>query len=794
MLQLNFCYAILKLGLWLFVKVPLSDFASCDHFLLQNNSDNLRNRRNPCVSFEIPRRPFQYLEPQLCEHDGFSAAVIERGYPWRFGLLLTALISRATCVSVAHCSALARCWRLQLLMLGRSVLGATSRRPITTTATSSIVTLFTRVVHSGYQVVHGRETLISMRMGGQPKISGVLIAASAPTLNSHARRLSRLARRCLSIFNLHDRSIILVDLAPRYFSDMLKIEGFSNVLPKISGVASNAQYINGTFDSTTGGFVAYLAVNTTMSTVAFTGTSAGVQNLTVRRADCTSDTQVYHPDFANHLSRCTVLRMMDYLETNNNPIERWDQRPTSAWPQWAWNNTGAPLEAVIALANEVGKDIWVNVPISADDEYVTNMAQLLFNTLNSSLNVYVEWSNEVWNWQFSQAHTALSMANQSVTQQGDPFNLNYDNCANQYYWQYRLTAYNAAVRLPVLFKSVFGAGNVGRDKRVRPVLASQIAYDVPLLEGINYLTNTTGPISSMLHSIAGAPYFGLGSNASNISKQGVDAILEGLVANINSSYLPDGWNQVHGIGEYATIASWHRVYVNGYEGGPDFSQPNLNYTFTADAQRDPRFAQVFQNYWLAWASHGPAGPINHFTAGATQWDAQYGNWGLLEYIDVPSTPKTQGFDAAANAPRPANALGLPPGTLGFPAGYYAGCTAANVSAAGSLSPNPWSGDDESYLYPLNLAGAAAGQTLTITLHCTSPTSGSAGVLEVGLNSDVSRYTTATIPAQPTSAVPVSFTLTSDDVTAFGGCSALRLKPATPSGISYTIVSLDVAVA
>ena len=49
-----------------------------------------------------------------------------------------------------------------------------------------------------------------------------------------------------------------------------------------------------------------------------------------------------------------------------------------------------------------------------DDDYVTNLAKVLYNKLNPNLHVYVEYSNEVWNYGFSQASWALNQAVQMV--------------------------------------------------------------------------------------------------------------------------------------------------------------------------------------------------------------------------------------------------------------------------------------------------------------------------------------------------------------------------------------------
>ena len=58
------------------------------------------------------------------------------------------------------------------------------------------------------------------------------------------------------------------------------------------------------------------------------------------------------------------------------------------------------------------KDIWINVPVAASDDYVRELALLLRDNLDPNLHIYVEYSNEVWNWDFSQAHWNLAYADQ----------------------------------------------------------------------------------------------------------------------------------------------------------------------------------------------------------------------------------------------------------------------------------------------------------------------------------------------------------------------------------------------
>lgn len=155
----------------------------------------------------------------------------------------------------------------------------------------------------------------------------------------------------------------------------------------------------------------------------------------------------------------------------------------------------------------------------------------------------------------------------------------------------------------------------------------------------------------------------------------------------------------------------------------------------------------------------------------------------------PVTTKTVAFDAAAAAPRPANGLGIKPGTRGFPAGYYVDCY-ANFTAAGPLSPNPYAGVHGRFLYPINLAGqsGAVGKDLVVNLLAATNTGTSAGTVTVGFNNDPARAVNVTIPVG-SSSLRASFTLTYDDVTTFGGLSVVQLAPVEPA--SWTIAALDV---
>lgn len=112
---------------------------------------------------------------------------------------------------------------------------------------------------------------------------------------------------------------------------------------------------------------------------------------------------VFNPAWTARIGQFSALRFMDWMQTNDSDLAAWADRPMPGDVTWAG---GVPVEVMVALANTLETDIWVNVPHLADDDFVRQFATLIRTNLDPSLTVYVEFSNEVWNWQFEQARWA----------------------------------------------------------------------------------------------------------------------------------------------------------------------------------------------------------------------------------------------------------------------------------------------------------------------------------------------------------------------------------------------------
>lgn len=141
------------------------------------------------------------------------------------------------------------------------------------------------------------------------------------------------------------------------------------------------------------------------------GTGDHVRNITVMRADLVAAHEggaIFRPGFLDTLRGFGVLRFMDWMNTNNSDAEEWADRARP--DDFSYTRHGVPLEVMLSLAGEVGADAWLNVPHLAGDAYVREMAEAALSLLPAGRRIFLEYSNEVWNWQFAQAEWADAQA------------------------------------------------------------------------------------------------------------------------------------------------------------------------------------------------------------------------------------------------------------------------------------------------------------------------------------------------------------------------------------------------
>jgi hypothetical protein len=191
---------------------------------------------------------------------------------------------------------------------------------------------------------------------------------------------------------------------------------------------------------------------------------------------------------------------------------------------------------------------------------------------------------------------------------------------------------------------VWGADAI--NTRVRPVLATQVAVPYMARTQLEFIDKVFGDPSKFLFSVAGAPYFAVG-DADQQTNLTVDQILAHLSAAVDAN--------AKVLDETAAIATYYGLENLAYEGGPDTFGPN-NIAAKKAASLDPRMKDITARYMNDWFARGGA-LFNWFMSGPTNYDTQYGTWGLTDHIQNVNAPKILGIEEVRQAPRVTASIG-----------------------------------------------------------------------------------------------------------------------------------------
>jgi hypothetical protein len=324
-------------------------------------------------------------------------------------------------------------------------------------------------------------------------------------------------------------------------------------------------------------------------------------------------TIVFHPKFLASIRPYRLLRFMDWGDTNDSTQSAWANRPKTTDARWSAGK-GVPVEVMVDLANRLGAHPWFTLPHLADNDYMTQYARLVAQTLRTDLKAYVEYSNEVWNSQFAQAAYAANQG-RVLSLSVDPFQ------AQLFYYSKR------SVEMFDLWSAEMAPARLVR------VIASQADNSWVSEQQLDYLN-----ARAKTDALAIAPYFGykLGTLATTPL-----LTLDALFVTLQTVSLPEA---IASINSQAAVARLRGVPLISYEGGQHLTgvgglenNASLNTLFDA-ANRDARMGTLYKSYLDAWKTSG-AQMFVHYTNcdGYSKW----GRWGSLEYLEQPraSAPK-----------------------------------------------------------------------------------------------------------------------------------------------------------
>lgn len=350
-------------------------------------------------------------------------------------------------------------------------------------------------------------------------------------------------------------------------------------------------------------------------------------------AETTFVTEIFNPLFIQRIQPFQALRFMDWMETNDSTQSDWSQRPQVE--DAIYSTHGAPLEIMLALANRLQRDAWFCMPHQATDEYMRNFAELVKANLDPSLTIYVEFSNEVWNWQFDQSHYALDQGKARWSQEGDAY--------MQWYGM-------RAAQMADIWTQVFA----DTPDRLVPVISTQTAYqgleDAALGCPLWVAEGNAPCYQHGFKAYAITGYFTGGIHKPEY-QQTVEAWLQDpdggfekafrqietgdLIPEVRKNALPG----VKATFDYhQQVAQTHGLKLIVYEGGQHLLSPK-NETLTEffiAMNRHPRMYDMYQQLLSDWVASGGGLFMNFSDIYKPQ---KWGSWGVLETVSQEHSPK-----------------------------------------------------------------------------------------------------------------------------------------------------------
>lgn len=318
----------------------------------------------------------------------------------------------------------------------------------------------------------------------------------------------------------------------------------------------------------------------------------------------------FNPEWLERLRPFQLIRLMPWCALDSSPTAATRTTLDHALQS---REQGVAVELMADLANVLDTDIWYCVPHRATDDFVRAVAQVFKQRLEPGRKLYLEFSNEVWNFVFDSAQ----WNNQQAMSRGISFQENYRR---------------NSMRVFGIFQEVFGDQ---MSTRVRRVLGTQL-HNHGVTFGIldAYAQGTADVLSPAFYFYCDIP-----------EQQITDAtpmasIIESARNNIRTT-LRQHTDFIVDMGRRKGLE------VIGYEGGQHlanvFGGSGAAIRRYAEANRDPRMYELYQEFLAVVKNAGVRG-FAHLGYISDQ-HGQYGAWGALnsqnQNVTRTSAPKYQ---------------------------------------------------------------------------------------------------------------------------------------------------------
>lgn len=366
----------------------------------------------------------------------------------------------------------------------------------------------------------------------------------------------------------------------------------------------------------------------------------------IEHLDAYRQGNVFNPDWLKHMTPFRAMRFMNWTQTNDTRQQRWNERPRVQ--DYTWVLRGVPWEIIIDLANKLGAEPWVNVPHLADDEYTRELADLFRTRLAPGLRIYVEHSNEVWNWRFPQAqHANVAGKGRWGGDVGDAF----------MQWHGVRTA-----EICDIWKQQVFAGDARRVHCVLGVQAGWRGLEKAALECPKWVGEGHAPCYKHgIDSLGIAAYFSgcldgdAGWKKADRTEQirgwfrdpdgGLDRAFGQLIEGSQFECADTVRNMAATYEYFKKTAEQYGLVIVAYEGGQHVTGNGSKIqddpafiAFHLAINRDPRMGVAYRKNLEAWKKAGGTLFVHYFDIGKP---SKWGSWGALESLRQATSPKWQ---------------------------------------------------------------------------------------------------------------------------------------------------------
>ena len=399
----------------------------------------------------------------------------------------------------------------------------------------------------------------------------------------------------------------------------------------------------------------------------------------------TDGTALFTNEFLTAMRKFKLIRSMDFVSANTNPQKSWTERTRPNFFGHTGDN-GQSWELLVALANATDRDVWLNIPVRADDDYIRKLAQLVkygsdgnlpyasaqanptYAPLKPGLRVYVEYGNEVWNSGpgFKGFGWALALANANRTDVTHP--IAFDGVQTDPYLALRRWIAYRSSFISQMFRDAFGDGAMM--ETVRPILASQagnansyLSTGLAWAQAFYGQVRTTGALNATVRAPAAIWYGGGGAAYydSAIDPTDTSAItMHGYFANLPTP-------------SFASVSAIDSLWTHGYglnyvayEGGPGPGGNSLGRAVMGGVapvfNNDPRMKDRMVLAQDIWDKTGGDEMVFYVYSSSSPWS--FTNELVQQTMSDTDSSKLQAVDIMNATARPAVTLGkLVPATI-----------------------------------------------------------------------------------------------------------------------------------